>query len=268
MAIRVNIVTLRLALALALPSSAAVIAGCGAPQVGEQTYAEAAELAFAESERAFDRKDYELARARFQRVYAEYPYSELAAIAQLRIADCFRAERVHLRAIEQYRRFIRSHPSHQRVPEAEFNIALSYADQMPNDVFLLPPAHERDLSETENAYRALRVFLSEHGDSPFAGEAEQLLVRTRERLAAYELYTAEFYVRRDNMRGAAQRATFLIDNYPDSVQVPPALFLLGRAMTELGDVVQATSHLQRLVSEYPEHALTVEALDWLAQYAP
>jgi outer membrane protein assembly factor BamD len=138
---------------------------------------------------------------------------------------------------------------------------------MPRDFFVLPPSYERDLSETESAYRALRLFLNEYGDSPFAAEANGLLVRTRERLAAYELYVAEFYLNRENPRGAAQRADYLVREYPDSVQVPPALFLYARAMLELGDTPEAIATLERLVSTYADHPLTAQATEWLSEHA-
>lgn len=253
-------------LALATVALALLVSACASRQQVPQTYGEAAEAAFALAERAFDRRDYELARARFQSVYQEYPYSQYAALSEFRIADAWFEEKSYVRAIEQYRRFVRIHPSHERVPEASFRIALAYVEQMPRDVFVLPPSYERDLSETEGAYRSLRLFLAEHGESPFAAEAEALLAQTRERLAAYELYVAEFYVARDNPRGAAQRAHFLVTEYPDSLQVPPALFVYARAMLELGDVDEARVTLTTLVETYPSHELAIDAQTWLRDY--
>lgn len=253
--------------ALAALALAVFVGACGGRQAAPTTYSEAAEAAYAQAERAFDRRDYELARARFQGVYQEYPYSQYAALAEFRIADAWFEEKSYVRAIEQYRRFVRIHPSHERVPQANFQIALAYVEQMPRDVFVLPPSYERDLAETESAYRALRLFLSEHPGSPFVGEAERLLIQTRERLAAYELYVAEFYIARDNPRGAAQRASFLATEYPDSVQVPPALFLYARAMLELGDLNEANETLTRLVEQYPNHELAAEARAWMQEHA-
>jgi outer membrane protein assembly factor BamD len=266
-AIRLRVARL-IAIAILGLTIAPLASGCGGRQNTEQTYTEAAEAAFALAERAFDRRDYELARARFQEVYQEFPYSMYAALAEYRIADCWFEEKLYPRAVEQYRRFIRIHPSHERVPEANFRIALAYVEQMPRDFFVLPPSYERDLSETESAYRALRLFLNEYGDSPFAAEANGLLVRTRERLAAYELYVAEFYLGLDNPRGAAQRADFLVREYPDSIQVPPALFLYARAMIELGDTPEAITTLQRLIESFGTHPLSEQAAEWLEEHGP
>jgi outer membrane protein assembly factor BamD len=135
---------------------------------------------------------------------------------------------------------------------------------MPGDWFLRPPSYERDLSNTENAHRALELFVANYGDTEFADDARLHFAETTDRLASYELYTAEFYTRRENPRAAALRAEYLIDNYPNAGQVPEALFLQARALIELGDVDQAAVPLRRLVAEFPEHPLTEQAADWLA----
>ena len=242
-----------------------VIAACGGRQpAGEASYTEAAQVAYEEAERAFGRRDYETARHRFIGVYTEFPYSQYAALAEFRIGDTFLRERTYARAIEAFRRFSRIHPTHPLVPEAEYKIALAYVNQMPGDWFARPPSYERDLSDTENAHQALRLFLSNYGESEFADDARVYLDETTNRLASYELYTAEFYTRRDNPRAAALRAEYLVENYPNAEQVPEALFLHGRALIELGDVDQATAPLRRLVDEFPDHPLSEEASDWLA----
>lgn len=250
-----------LVLALALSSA------CGGKQDdGAVTYTEAAAVAFADAERAFDRKDYELARARFTDVYNQFPYSQYASLAEFRIGDAFLRERSYPRAIESFRRFVRIHPTHELVPEAQYKIALAYVQQMPRDWFLRPPSHERDLTETENAHRALELFLAEYPSSEFAEDARGHLTRTVDRLASHELYVAEFYTRQDSPRAAALRCHTLIERYPTAAQVPNALFLLGRSLIDLGDVDAAVETLHRLTSAFPDHPLSDEAAAWLARY--
>lgn len=252
----------------ALAALALSFGACGGRQKGEEaSYTEAAQLAFDAAERAFSRRDYEGARARFTEVYNEYPYSQYAALAEFRIGDTYLRERAYPRAVESFRRFVRVHPTHQLVPEAQFKIALSYVQQMPGDWFLRPPSYERDLTDTENAHRALELFLGSYPDSEFAAEAREYLATTTRRLASYELYVAEFYARRDNARAAAIRAEGLVRDFPLSEQVPRALFLHARSLIELGDVEAGTISLRRLTDEYPEHPLSREANEWLAAWA-
>ncbi len=246
-----------------------LVSGCGGAQqdVEPPSYTEAAAVAFAAAERVFERKDFETARIRFTGVYNDFPYSQYAALAEFRIGDTYLRERVYARAIESFRRFVRIHPTHDLVPEAQYKIALSYVQQMPGDWFLRPPSFERDLSDTENAHRALQMFLSTYGDTEFADDANEHLRATTERLASYELYVAEFYTRRENPRGAALRCETLIEQYPEAEQVPSALFLHARALIELGDVDAALVSLRRLIDEYPSHPLTEDAQAWLGLHS-
>lgn len=244
-----------------------VLSACGGKQDEEAvTYTEAAAVAYADAERAFDRKDYELARARFTDVYNQFPYSQYASLAEFRIGDAYLRERSYPRAIESFRRFVRIHPTHALVPEAQYKIALSYVQQMPRDWFLRPPSHERDLTETEYAHRALQLFLQEYPESEFADDAREHLARTVDRLASHELYVAEFYTREGSPRAAALRCETLIERYPTAEQVPNALFLLGRSFIDLGDVDAAIEALGRLTSAFPEHPLSGDAVTWLARY--
>lgn len=241
---------------------------CGGSQTDEEvTYTEAAAVAFADAERAFERRDFLTARARFTAVYNDYPYSQYATLSEFRVGDTYLRERAYARSIESFRRFVRIHPSHELVAEAQYKISLSYVQQMPRDWFLRPPSFERDLSDTENAHRALQLFLSQYGDTEFAEPAREHLAATTDRLAAYELYVAEFYSRRDNPRGAALRCETLLTEYPQAEQVPNALFLLARSLITMGDVEAAVVSLRRLLDEHPAHSLAEDAQEWLAIHA-
>lgn len=236
------------------------------PSGAEPTYTEAAEAAWARAERAFARRDWDVARELYADVYSGFPYSEYAPLAELRIADCFFEERVFARAAEAYRRFVRFHPTHERVVEAQYRIAQSYVKQMPRDWFMMPPSYERDLTQVRNAYDALRSFLVEYGDSGFADDAQADLARARDRLAGYELYVAEYYMRDDEPEAAARRTEYLWTNYPDATQVPNALFLFARAMLILGDADRAAGALHTLTTQFGDTELGHEAADYLDRY--
>lgn len=254
---------------LLVPLFAALLLGSGcARQASMQptTYTEAAEQAFAEGERLLARRDYEAARRQFRTVYQNYPYSRFAALSELRIADSFYRERSWARAIEQYRRFVRFHPTHERVEEASFQIAHAYVQQMPGDPFLMPPSHERDLGSAEEAFRALQNVLREYPDSAMAGEARAHLDAVRERLAAHELYVIRFYQRRDESRAVIQRASALVERFPESARVPDALFHASRALLQEDEVDRAVATLRRLVSEYPDSEAAREARPFLERY--
>lgn len=252
------------AILLSMLLTAAGTTACGGRQDGAgQTYTEAAEEAYARAERALSRRDFPLARERFRNVYQTYPYSRFAALSELGMADTFFEERSWARAVEAYRRFVRFHPTHERVSYASFRIAQAYYRQMPRDPFLMPPSHERSLGTALEAHQALQSFLAEHGQSEFGEEASELLASVRARLARHELYVAEFYMRRGNPTAVADRTGYLIERFPETEVVPQALFLSARALLELGEVPAARERLQRLVELAPDSELARRAAPYL-----
>ena len=241
-------------------------AGAGAESGPQQAYADEVQRAFVSAEEAFESGDFLEAVRRFNRVRTKYPYSRYAALAELRIADAYFAQEKYASAIEQYRTFAKLHPNHPQETYARFRVALSFFEQMPDDVWIFPPAYERDLARARDAERELRFFLNRYGDDEYGPRARRLLRLVRRRLADHELYVARFYLDRQNPRAAARRLVGLLQDYPGLGLGPQALFLLARSYLELGDTDRARAALDDLIRNHPESSLAEDARDYLERH--
>lgn len=256
-----------LTLLLCLCALSASVTGCATGAASAPvTYSDQVEAAFQRGMRAFDSKDYLEAIRRFNTVRNQFPYSKYAALAELRIADAYFDQDQFQTAIEQYRSFIQLHPNHEESIYAYYQVALSYYEQMPGDWWLLPPSYEKDLSRAREAARELRLFLRHFPDSEYANDASQKLRVVRRRLADHELYVADFYLSRDNPRAAANRLTYLLTNYSGVGLDPDALFLLGRAYLQLGEVDKAIDAFTDLIEVHPSSKPAQEAKKYLNQH--
>lgn len=244
-------------------SSVAMTACATSSNQPTATYSDQVEAAFQRGEQAFKSKDYLEAIRRFNIVRNQFPYSKYAALAELRIGDAYFAQEQFQTAIEQYRSFIQLHPNNENSTYAYYQIALSYYKQMPGDWWFLPPSYEKDLSRPREAIRELRLFLRHFPDSEYAKDAAQKLAVARRRMADHELYVANFYLDRDNPRAAANRLTHLLKNYSGVGLDPTALFLLGRAYLQLGEVDKAIDALTDLVEVHPNSEPAKEAKKYL-----
>ncbi len=222
--------------------------------------------AYKDAERSFKTGDYLEAIRRYNLLRSKFPYSELATLADLRIADAYFEQEKYATSVEQYRAFAKLHPEHERVPYANWRVALSFYKQMPTDWWFMPPGYERDLNRAEEAERELLYFVQRNPDSEFTDEARTKLKQTRRRLADHELYVAKFYLKRDNPRAAAMRLSYLLQNYQGLGLDPQALFLLARAYIELKDVERATDALADLIEFYPDHPLADDARDYIERH--
>lgn len=255
-----------LLLAAACSGAMTSLTACGGKQNDDElSYTEAAEELYASAEAVFERKNYEGARARYTQLYQEFPYSQLATMSELRVADCYFEERSYELARATYERFVQFHPTNENVPWAAYRVAQTWVKQLPGEFFLMPPGHDRDLTQARNAYTALRSFQRVYPDTEFADAVAEDLLRVTQLLTDHEVYVGRWYLRHDNALAAARRARYVLDNYPDAAVVPDALFLFAQSMLEMGDVDQAATALQRLASEFADTEPGRVAVGYLQQ---
>lgn len=236
--------------------------GGGAPA----DYSGQAQDAYEKAVGYLESSDYLEAIKELNFVRTKFPYSKYAALAALRIGDAYFNQEQWADAVASYRRFAQLHPTHPELPYAQYRIALSFYEQLPGDWFFLPPSYERELASTEDAERECQRFLELYPNASYAEEVAEKLRLVRQRLADHEFYVASFYLNREQPRAAAARLTALLERYPGLGFDEEALFLLGKSYLLLKDVAQAVGIWERLIAQYPDHALSGEAERYIARY--
>jgi len=189
----------------------------------------------------------------FTFVKTRFPYSKYAVLADLRIADAALGAESYLEAIDQYKLFIKFHPTHEMVENgyAAYKIGEAYYHMLPDDWFLVPPAYEKDQSTAHDAARELTNVIKNYPGSPFAKKAKDLYEKTAHLLAAHEWYVAQFYWKKDHPMGTVLRLRALLKNYPGAGFDVDALYLLGQAYVKIGKKDDAKKSLQTLIDRYP-----------------
>ncbi len=187
----------------------------------------------------------------FEHVRSKYPYSTLAADADLAIGDTDFDREKYLEAIEDYRNFLKLHPNHPKADYAQFRIALSHYKDIPSDFIIFPRSTEKDQAAVRDARTSYEEFLKLYPDSSYAPEAKTQLADVKKRLAEHEFYVADFYFRRHHFQAAISRLNVLLERYPGSPLEGEALLKLGEAYAKLGEKEKAREALQRLIKELP-----------------
>jgi outer membrane protein assembly factor BamD len=240
------------------------LGACGGAQQGPAlSYGESARRDYERALGAFRDNDCLTATPLFQHVRREYPYSRYAALAELRAADCELQQQHYSEAIRQFRSFIRARPTHPDLDYAQFQVAVAYFRQIPQDFFLSPPREERDQAPTRSALRVIQRFLREHADSEHADEARRMERDVLALLARHELYVADFYLFRDRPRATISRIEGMLAEYRGSGLEPMALVLLGRTYLHLRQPTDARIAFEDVVSHYPESGYATQARRYL-----
>jgi outer membrane protein assembly factor BamD len=244
---------------------AALAAGCGATTSGAAlTYGESARRDYERALNAFNDHDCLTAEPLFNNIVREYSYSRYAALAELRAADCELQQAHYTESIRRFRAFIRARPTHANVDYANFQIAVAYFRQIPQDFFLSPPREERDQAPTRSALRILQRFLRDYPESEHLTEGQRMQHEVLALLARHELYVADFYLLRDRPRATITRLERLLEDYDGSGLEPAALLLMGRTYLHMEERPHARRAFEELIERFPGTGTASQAQAYLA----
>lgn len=189
-----------------------------------------------------DTTDYQGAIDKFQDVIDNYPYSDVATLAELRIADAYFEQERWEEALTYYRDFAELHPEHEKVPYTLYRTALSHYHQT-------RPAN-RDQTPTREALAALDEVITRYPYSPEAREAEALWRELRTRLGRSVMEIGDFYLDREEYQSAAERYRSVLNEYPGLGLDAKALYNLGVCYRNMNRADEATQLFQVILENY------------------
>jgi outer membrane protein assembly factor BamD len=234
----------------------------GSVRGGDSTeYSVSASQNYERGVKALEEEEWTEAVKFFQFVKARFPYSKYAVLATLRTADAAFGAESYLEAIDAYKMFIKFHPTHEMVENgyAAFRVGESYYKMLPDDWFLVPPAHEKDQSAALDAARELATVIRQYPGSPHLEKAKELHRKVARLLARHEWYVANFYWKRKQPMGTVMRLRALLKRYPDVGFDEQALLLLARAYRQAGRTDDARKSFESFLERFPKHDRAGEA---------
>lgn len=236
------------------------LSGCAhVDSPGDVKYAKDAKANYTLGEEALKDGRTQEALKYFEHIRYKFPYSDVASLADLGMADANFEREKYVEAIEGYRSFLKMHPNHSKADYASYRVAVGYLKDIPSDFFLFPPSTEKDQSSVRQARAAFEDFLREWPNSALAPEAKKSLDQILRRLAQHELAVADFYAHRLRWQSAIGRLNRLLADFPGTELEPSALLLLGKSYVEVGEKEKAREALKRLLEHFPSGAHRAEA---------
>lgn len=191
----------------------------------------------------------------FGRLIAQYPYGPYTEQALMEQAYAEYKAGKHEDAISSIDRFIRTYPTHKNIAYLYYLRGLS--NMARNTVFMARAFNldtsTRDLQAPLQAYTDFNTVATRYPNSRFAGDARQRMVFLRNEFARFELNTGLYYLRRGAWVSAADRATYLLETYPQSEYQDDAVALLGEAYTRIGNTALAADARRVLEQNDPQH---------------
>jgi outer membrane protein assembly factor BamD len=181
---------------------------------------------------------------RFEEVDRQHPYSDLARKSLLMSAYSYYQASDYDSCIGAATRYVTLHPGSPDAAYAQFLIAASHYDQIPDVT--------RDQGRTEKAIAALEEVVRKYPTSEYAVSAKAKLEAARDQLAGREMTVGRYNLEKRNFTGAINRFKTVVTQYQTTRHVEEALARLTEAYLAIGIVEEAQTAAAVLGHNFPD----------------
>src|SRR5690349_7637717 len=190
------------------------------------------------------RKDAKAASKKFEEVDREHPYSDWARKSLLMSAYSYYQQGDYDNCIGSATRYVTLHPGSPDAAYAQYLIAASHYDQIP-DI-------SRDQGRTEKAMAALEEVIRKYPNSEYAVSAKAKLEGARDQLAGKEMAVGRYYMQKRDYTAAINRYKTVVTRYQTTRHVEEALERLTEAYMTIGIVGEAQTAAAVLGHNFPD----------------
>jgi outer membrane protein assembly factor BamD len=241
---------LRLAAALAV--LAIPLSGCGTGALWDKFFAKDDTFAEEPADKLYNeglylmnqKSDPKAASKKFEEVDRQHPYSDWARKSLLMSAYAFYNSGDYDSCIGAATRYVTLHPGSPDAAYAQYLIAASHYDQIPDT--------SRDQTRTEKAIAALEEVVRKYPTSEYAVSAKAKLEGARDQIAGREMNIGRYYMQKRDYTAAINRFKTVVTQYQTTRQVEEALARLTEAYMAIGIVGEAQTAAAVLGHNFPD----------------
>ena len=210
---------------------------------------------YTEGKAAYDEGNWLEAQTKFDVIKLQYPASQYADDAQFYLAEINFQRSEYIMAAFNYNQLRRSYPSSEFVRDAMYRGALCY------DKLSLPA--DRDQENTRKAILAYTDFQSMFMRDSLALESTKRIRDLRDRLAEKYWLASEHYQRTYARKAAVIQLDAIIDEYPDSKWLEPALVTKMTLLADMKryDEARTTIAAYRRLVKQPQQKDVVDRIE-------
>ncbi len=209
-----------------------LFSGCSSNDTADEVFDETINLAeyeiYQKAQASMDSGQYGEAIELFQSLEARFPFGKYAQQAQLELIYAYTRNYEPEAGIATAERFIRLNPQHPKVDYAYYlkGVALYEIDVGFVERYFSTSNAAKDPGRAREAFAEFYQLLKRFPTSEYVPDARARMVNLRNRLAAYEIEVARYYITRGAFVAAANRGRYVVDNYPSTPSVADGLQLM------------------------------------------
>ena len=192
------------------------------------------EIVYNEAVRLLDDKNYLEATEFLQELRRRFPQSRFAVLAELKAADMDFMQSNYIESAAGYGVFVDLYPNHAEAPYALYRKAQSYFNGAPDLI-------ARDQSSAADAVDTSRFFIKRYPQSSYKKEVEDILLKSRLKLAETEAYVARFYRKKEAWDASLRRWKAVIRDFSDVSRSSDGTKLLEEAQKNVSELEARSS---------------------------
>ncbi|WP_223669096.1 outer membrane protein assembly factor BamD [Kangiella shandongensis] len=237
------------------------LAGCSSTP-DKDTDLEDTKLEVMTAQQLFDRAksatlsgNYTRAVELLEEIDTRYPFGSISEQAKLDLIYAYFKKADYEAGQALADRFLRQHPQHEN---ADYVYYMKGVMHFESEVGFFKETFQadletRDTTNLEAAFDNFRALVEVYPKSKYAPDARKRMIQIRNLLAENQLHIAQFYMERDTYVAAANRAKYIVENYPQTPAVPYALDMLVKAYNILELPELAEQYRKTLLLNYPDY---------------
>ena len=227
---------------------------------------------YLEAKRTLDAGVWQGAIQRYKALRSHYPFGHYTEQGYLELAyaqyKVFKMEE----AVVTVDRFIKNYPAHKNLDYAYYLKGLIYFESDRGFLERANPSEVADHNQENlrNAFTAFKNFIERYPDSDYTADAHKRMVFLKNRLAAYELHVAKYYLRRGAPVAAINGCRCVLESFQDTPLRANALALMVESYNMMEEPELAEQSKAQLMTDFPNHGylqtgeldLKTELFEW------
>lgn len=207
-----------------------------------------AEELYQKAHKLIEKREWTESAKYFDEVERQHPYSIWASRGQVMQAYALYQKGAYKDAILVLDRFLQMHPGSTNAPYALYLKGLCYFNQI-SDI-------GREQKVSTDAQEVFSTVVSRFPRSIYVKDSLYRLSIIQDQLAGKEMEIGRYYERQKDYLPAMSRFREVIDLYPESLQIPEALYRLCSCYVALGMKKSANATRLELDKKYPDSSWT------------
>jgi outer membrane protein assembly factor BamD len=179
--------------------------------------------------------NFSAAAATLSAIDSRFPFGPLSHQVQLDLIYSYYKTGNTEQTLATIDRFVRLNPNHSDVDYAIYMRGITNMEQDNNlfQTMLNVDRADRDPSKSREAFEDFKRLVEKFPESKYGADSKQRMLAIKNRLAKYEIAVARFYMRREAYVAAANRGRYVLEHYPDTPQIQPALEIMVASYDQL-----------------------------------